>query len=342
MTRVLALCGGVGGAKLASGLASVVPATDFTVVVNTGDDFDHLGLKICPDLDSTMYALAGVNDDARGWGRRDESWSFMSALTDMGGPSWFQLGDRDLATHVMRSHRLAQGATLSQVALEQAKALGIGCRVAPMSDQPVRTRVHTDEGPLWFQDYFVGRGCRPKVQRLEYVGAAQAQLSADLQAALSSPRLECIVICPSNPWLSIDPILALPGLNVALRCCEIPIIAVSPIVAGRAIKGPVADIMRALGQTVDATSIARHYRNLIDLLVIDERDAESDTSIEALGITPIRARILMKDVSARRHLAAVVLRAADHWPGPVDHLAQKKFSCVAVPKDGSRVAPRPR
>lgn len=342
MTRVLALCGGVGGAKLAAGLASALPAADLTVVVNTGDDFEHLGLAICPDLDSTMYALAGVNDEQRGWGRRGESWDFMSALERLGGPTWFGLGDRDLATHVMRSHRLAQGVSLSQVTAELATALGIGCRLAPMSDHPVRTCVHTDEGPLGFQDYFVRLGCRPKVERLEYVGATQAKLSRDLQAALSSSRLECIVICPSNPWLSIDPILALPGLRFALRCCEVPIVAVSPIVAGRAIKGPAADIMRALGYTVDATSIGRHYRNLIDLLVVDEQDAESNAAIEALGIAPIRAPIVMKDEAARRRLAKTVLDAADRWPGRAEHPAQKKVFGAVVPQDGAPVAPRSR
>jgi LPPG:FO 2-phospho-L-lactate transferase len=310
MTRVLALCGGVGGAKLAAGLADVVPGDELMVAVNTGDDFEHLGLTICPDLDSTLYALAGINDSVRGWGRDNESWNFLSILKELGGPTWFQLGDRDLATHVLRSHRLAQGASLSEATSELAAALGIGCHVVPMTDDPVRTVLHTDEGALSFQDYFVRSRCGPKVQRIEFTGASRARPSADVMAALDSPSLECVVICPSNPWLSIDPMLSMPNLAWQLRACDVPAIAVSPIVAGRAIKGPAADIMRSLGYTVDPASIGRHYRNFVDVLVIDDRDAASTAEIAALGIAPILASTLMIDRPARRQLAEVVLQAA--------------------------------
>lgn len=313
MTRVLALCGGVGGAKLAAGLADVVPGDELMVAVNTGDDFEHLGLTICPDLDSTLYALAGINDSARGWGREDEGWKFLAGLKELGGPTWFQLGDRDLATHVLRSYRLSQGARLSQVTAELAAALGIGCRLVPMSDDPIRTVVHTDEGSLPFQDYFVRFQCRPKVHRVEYTGARLARPSADVMSALGSPRLECVVICPSNPWLSIDPMLAMPTLALTLRACEEPVVAVSPIVTGRAIKGPAAEIMRALGHSVDPASIARHYRNFVNLFVIDKQDVDSTAAIAGLGIEPISAATLMTDRQSRRQVAETVLHAARCW-----------------------------
>ena len=313
MTRVLALCGGVGGAKLAAGLAEVVAADELMVVVNTGDDFEHLGLTICPDLDSTLYALADINDSARGWGRRDEDWKFLSSLKELNGPVWFQLGDRDIATHVLRSHRLSQGASLTQVTAEFATALGVKCRVVPMSDGPIRTVLHTDQGTLSFQDYFVRLQCKPKVQRIEYTGAKLSRPSDEVMTALESSKLECVVICPSNPWLSIDPMLAMPTLAFALRATEVPIIAVSPIVAGRAVKGPVAEIMRSLGHIVDPVGIARHYRNFIKQLVIDHQDAASGAAISELEIESIAATTLMKNRQTRLQLAETVLDAARRW-----------------------------
>src|SRR6185312_51623 len=220
--HVVALCGGVGGAKLAQGLSVALPPEELTIVVNTGDDFRHLGLCISPDLDSVMYALAGLSDPVRGWGRRNETWTFMEALEGLGGEIWFQLGDGDLAMHVERTWRLAQGAPLSDVTAHLCRALGIAIRVLPMSDDPVRTRVRTDEGWLDFQDYFVRRRCEPMVHEVAFHGAATARMQPDFVAALTDPQLKAVVICPSNPFISIEPILAVPGVREALAACPAP------------------------------------------------------------------------------------------------------------------------
>ena len=212
---VLALSGGVGGAKLALGLSHVVPAADLLIVANTGDDFDHLGLSVSPDLDTLMYALAGLDNQTLGWGRRDETWSFMETLGTLGGPSWFRLGDRDLAVHVERTRRLRAGETLSQVTAGFWQALGIGPRGIPMSDDPVRTRVLSETGWLDFQDYFVGQQCKPVVRELAFHGVEHARPHPEFLAALAAPDLEAVVICPSNPFISIEPILAVPGVRDA-------------------------------------------------------------------------------------------------------------------------------
>lgn len=273
--NIVALSGGVGGAKLAAGL-DVVARSDggkLTVAVNTGDDFEHLGLQVCPDLDSVLYALGRLNDPARGWGRANETWNFMHALQQLGGDSWFSLGDRDLALHVERTHRLRCGTALSRFTAELAATLGIHATILPATDDTVRTMVHTDEGVLPFQHYFVRRRCEPAVQRIAFSGAAEARPQRALLDALADPALDAIVICPSNPYLSIDPILAVPGLRDALRRAAAPVIAVSPIVGGEALKGPTAKIMRELGIGVTPAAIARHYRGVIDALVIDDCDA---------------------------------------------------------------------
>ena len=309
MGRVLALCGGVGGAKLAAGLADVVPPEDLIVAVNTGDDFEHLGLPICPDIDSTLYALAGINDAQRGWGRRDETWNFMSCLGELGGPTWFRLGDRDLATHVWRGARRASGASNTEVTQALATAMGIGCQVVPMSDDPVRTVVVTDEGPLAFQEYFVGRQCQPAVRALEYHGAESATLQPQILDALRSPDLSAIVICPSNPWLSIGPMLAMPALRKALQKGSAPVIAVSPLIGGRAVKGPTAKIMRELNLPTTAAGIARCYLPLLSTLVIDSSDAAQRDDVLAEGCDAIVTDTLMPDRAARRRLATVVVEA---------------------------------
>ena len=310
MGLVLALCGGVGGAKLAAGLADVLPSEELIVAVNTGDDFEHLGLPICPDIDSTLYALSGLNDTERGWGRRDETWNFMSSIGELGGPTWFRLGDRDLATHVQRGMRRAAGASLSEVTRELATALGIGCRVVPMSDDPVRTRVVTDEGTLAFQEYFVRRQCEPVVRSIEYQGADSAALQPDVREALKSPELSAVVICPSNPWLSIGPILAMPALKKALQRSTAPVIAVSPLIGGRAGKGPTAKIMRELDLPTSAAGIARCYLPLLSTLVIDSADAAQRDDVLAEGCEAVVTETLMHDRDSRRRLARVVLDAA--------------------------------
>ncbi len=234
---VVALSGGVGGAKLALGLARIVPPEALTVIANVGDDFEHLGLAISPDIDTLTYVLAGLDDTARGWGRRGESWAFMAALAELGGESWFNLGDRDLALHVERTRRLRAGETLSQVTADIARRLGIGPRILPASDDPVRTVVDTADGPLAFQHYFVREQCRPAVRGFRYDGADRARAQPEALAALAAPDLQAVVICPSNPYISVDPILAIPALRRALADCAAPVVAVSPIVGGSGAQG---------------------------------------------------------------------------------------------------------
>ncbi|HEX4675519.1 MAG TPA: 2-phospho-L-lactate transferase [Steroidobacteraceae bacterium] len=308
--HVVALCGGVGGAKLAHGLSLALAAEpdSLSIIVNTGDDFRHLGLSIAPDLDSVLYALAGLSDPVRGWGRREETWRFMEALRGLGGESWFQLGDGDLAVHVERSWRLAQGATLSEVTAHLCAALGITARVLPMSDDPVRTRVLTPEGWLDFQDYFVRRQCQPAVREFMFSGAETARPQPEALAALQRRDLRAIVICPSNPFVSVEPILAVPGIRLALQQAEAPVMAVTPIIGGKAIKGPAAKMMTELGLDVSPAAVARRYAGLIDAFVVDQTDPVP----EALpGVTFVRAATLMSSVEDRLGLARAVLRAAD-------------------------------
>ena len=306
--HVVALCGGVGGAKLAHGLAMALPPAELSVIVNTGDDFRHLGLDICPDLDSVMYALAGVADPVRGWGRRAETWSFMEALKGLGGESWFQLGDRDLALHVERTWRLARGATLSEVTAHLCQALGIAVRVLPMSDDPVRTRVLTVEGWLDFQEYFVHRQCQPAVRDFVFAGAESARAPADALAVLERPDLRAIIICPSNPFVSVAPILAVPGIRSAILRATAPVIAVTPIIGGKAIKGPAAKMMAELGLEVSAAAVACRYTDLIDGFVIDSDDARSQPPP---GVRFFSTATLMSTTEDRLRLAWEVLKAAD-------------------------------
>ena len=309
--QVLALSGGVGGAKLALGLARVLDPAALTVVANTGDDFEHLGLAISPDIDTLLYTLSGLADPERGWGRRDESWHFMAALEQLGGADWFALGDADLALHVQRSLRLAQGDGLDAITGDFGRALGIAARIVPMCNERVRTRVRSDDGWLDFQDYFVRLRCAPVVRELAYDGAAAARPCGPLlQMARDDGSLRAVVLCPSNPYLSIDPILALPGVRDALAACRAPVVAVSPIVGGDAVKGPTAKLMRELGLAVGHAAIARHYAGLIDALVVD---ADEPGLREACGgdIEIVVAPTLMRSLGDRERLAAVVLEHAD-------------------------------
>jgi LPPG:FO 2-phospho-L-lactate transferase len=302
-SRVVALCGGVGGAKLASGLSRRL-GEDLTVIVNTGDDFEHLGLVICPDIDTVLYTLAGVADREQGWGRSDETWNFMATLGELGGETWFKLGDRDLALHVQRTLKLAAGIRLSQFTDDITRRLGISSRILPMSDDPVRSFVETSEGVLAFQRYFVELRCMPVVKRISFPGAATARPSREVVAELGSDRLEAIVICPSNPYLSIDPMLAIPGLRGLLRAAGVPVVAVSPIIGGQAVKGPTRKIMDELGIPATSAAIAAHYGDLIDGLVVDSGDAG-----EAAGLgVPVRAvPTLMSSDADRERLADDVL-----------------------------------
>src|SRR5271166_1663525 len=270
---VLALSGGIGGAKLALGLYRILPPGALTVVTNTGDDFEHLGLSVSPDLDTLLYTLAGIDNPETGWGRRDETWTFMAALETLGGESWFKLGDGDLATHVERTRRLRGGESLSAISDNFRQRLGITARVLPMSDDPVRTRLLTEEGWLDFQDYFVRLDCAPAVREIVFAGAAEARPQPDILASLADDDLTMVVICPSNPLISIDPILSVPGIRDALRACRAPVIAVSPIIGGKAVKGPTGKMMAELGLPVDPGAVARHYGDILSHYVIDEADA---------------------------------------------------------------------
>ena len=305
---VVALCGGIGGAKLALGLSRVVAGADLVLVANTGDDFEHLGLAISPDLDTIMYTLAGLDDPQRGWGRRNETWTFMAALEALGGETWFALGDGDLATHVERTRRLRAGEALSAITADFCRRLGIAARVVPMTDDVVRTRLRTEEGRLDFQDYFVRRRCAPRVLELIYDGAAGARAHADVLAALGDPRLRAVVICPSNPFLSIEPILAVPDLREAIARAVAPVVAVSPIVGGRAVKGPTAKMMSELGLEVSAAAVARRYRDLLGAYVLDGTDADAAAK---LGIPVTVTHTLMTTLADRENLARDVLASAD-------------------------------
>jgi LPPG:FO 2-phospho-L-lactate transferase len=306
--QVVALCGGVGGAKLAHGLAMTLPPHELSVIVNTGDDFRHLGLSISPDVDSVIYALAGLSDPIKGWGRRDETWRFMEALKGLGGESWFQLGDGDLALHVERSWRLAQGATLSEVTAHLCRALAISTAVLPMSDDPVRTRVLTTEGWLDFQDYFVRRRCQPAVREFMFVGAENARAQPDALEALERPDLGAIIICPSNPFVSVEPILAVPGIRAAIQRSDAPVVAVTPIIGGKAIKGPAAKMMGELGLDASAAAVARRYAGIIDGFVVDQIDPIPPPLD---GVTFFRAATLMESADSRLRLAQSVLHAAE-------------------------------
>ena len=306
----VALSGGVGGAKLALGLSRILAPAQLDVIVNTGDDFEHLGLTICPDLDTLTYTLAGLNNTETGWGRAGETWTFMASLRALGGESWFQLGDGDLAIHVERTRRLAAGEPLSRVTAELTARLGIELSVIPMSDDPVRTFVETAAGALAFQHYFVRDQCAPEVTGFEFRGAKTATPSPMALGALADPALDAVVICPSNPFISIDPILAVPGLRGAIEDAAAPVIAVSPIVGGKAIKGPTAKMMLELGVTQSAASVARHYDGLIDGFVLDSEDAASGDEIRALGLDVLTTNTVMQSLEDRVSLAADVLEFA--------------------------------
>jgi LPPG:FO 2-phospho-L-lactate transferase len=306
---VVALAGGVGGAKLADGLSRLL-GERLTVVVNTGDDFNHLGLHISPDLDTVMYTLAGIANPQTGWGIAGETWNFLGQIERLGGPAWFRLGDRDLATHVFRTQRLAAGDTHSAVTADLCRSLGVHAKLLPMSDDPVRTMIRSDEGELPFQDYFVRLACAVPLRGIRYEGAQTARINPALAAFDGASGIDAIIICPSNPYLSVDPILAVPGMREWLRGQGRPVVAVSPIVGGAAVKGPAAKIMAELGATVSAVGIARHYRGLVDGLVIDEADAGLADEIAAEGMTVRVARSVMSGTEDRVALARVCLAFA--------------------------------
>jgi LPPG:FO 2-phospho-L-lactate transferase len=314
LPRVVALSGGVGGAKLVVGLARRIEPDRLLVIANGGDDFEHLGLTVCPDADTLLYAGAGLDNPETGWGRRDETWTFMRVAGDLGGPTWFRLGDGDLALHVLRSERLREGEPLSAITDDARRRLGVRFRILPMSDDPVRTFLETDEGRLPFQDWFVGRRCEPTVSGLAFAGAEGARPAPGLVEALCAGSLEAIVLCPSNPLISVAPILAVAGLRAALERAQAPIVAVSPLVGGRALKGPAAKMMTELGLGSDAAAIGRFYAGLIDGLIIDEQDADQAEQVEEQGIRALVAPTVMTSLADRIGLAGRALDFARALP----------------------------
>ena len=305
--KVVALSGGVGGAKLALGLSRVLAPGQLTIIANTGDDFRHLGLSISPDIDTLLYTLSGLADPERGWGVRDESWNFMEAMARLGGETWFRLGDRDLATHVERTRLLSAGISLSAVTDNLRERLGIACRIVPMTDAEVRTQLLTDEGWLDFQHYFVRLHCEPAVREIRYCGAELAEPAPAVLEALGDPHLQAVVICPSNPMLSVDPILAIPALRSALLRLRVPIVAVSPIIGGAAVRGPTAKLMREFGFDSSASAVARRYAGIVRLFVVDREDAEAAMPP---GMERVVAATLMRSLQDREDLARAVLAAA--------------------------------
>lgn len=302
---ILALAGGVGGARLANGLANVLKPGELTVAVNVGDDFTHLGLPVCPDIDTVTYTLANRNNRELGWGVSGETWAFMDELKALGGPDWFNLGDRDLAKHVLRGEWLRQGWSLSQITAELARRQGITQAIVPMSDEPVRSMVLTDEGELPFQDYFVRRRCEPRFLSIRFVGAEQAKISPGLAEVLADPALEAIVICPSNPVLSIGPFLAVAGIAAELRARRVPCVAVSPFIGGEAVKGPAAKIMRELGEEPGAACLVRHYAGIVDAVLCDHADPAVGRVID--GMAFYAADTLMRNDADQQRLARKAL-----------------------------------
>lgn len=304
--KIVALAGGVGGAKLAHGLAQVLSPEDLTVIVNTGDDFEHYGLSICPDLDTVCYTLAGLANPETGWGRVDESWKVIENASKLGGPNWFRLGDQDLGTHLERTRRLKGGEPLSSITKDFCKAWGVQHTVLPMSDQPVRTMVATVEGELAFQDYFVRRRCEPEVKGFRFDGVDSAEAAPGAVEALASA--DAVVICPSNPWVSIDPILQLVSIQGK------PVYAVSPIIGGETVKGPAAKMYRELGIEPSALAVAKHYRNLASGFILDVVDSQLIESVRGLNMRALVTYTVMKSHEDRRRLAVEVLNFIGEQP----------------------------
>jgi LPPG:FO 2-phospho-L-lactate transferase len=307
---IVLLAGGVGGAKLAEGLAAHL-AADLTVVVNTGDDLESYGLAVWPDHDTVAYTLADLDDTVRGWGLRNETWTVMDRLAALGDTPWFRLGDRDLATHIWRTDRLRAGARPTDVALGLQAAMGIRPRILPMTDEPVRTEVRTDDGWLEFQEYFVHRHQEPTVHEVRFGGIDAARPTPEVAAALDAA--EAIVVAPSNPIVSVGPILAVPGMRATIDTARqrgVPVVAVSGIVGGKALKGPADRMLASLGQEVSALGVARQYGELADGFVIDEVDAELAPAVGALGMHTLVTDTIMTDDAARVRVAGEVLSFA--------------------------------
>lgn len=306
--KFLALSGGVGGAKLALGLSHVLDIEQLLVVVNTGDDFQHMGLSVSPDIDTLIYTLSGLNNRELGWGRQDESWNFMQACEELGMETWFRLGDKDLALHLFRTQCLAQGFTLSEVTRELCKRFNIKTQIVPMSENSVKTFVNTSIGTLPFQEYFVKHHCVPEVTGLEYKGIDSAKMSSSFDQYLDDPLLQAVIICPSNPFLSIQPILSLDKVKKKLKKIMTPVIVVSPVVEGQALKGPTAKMMKELDFDCDVSGIVDFYADITDGIVIDNKDSGYVEEIESRGVKVHTTNIVMQSLQDRKDLAKEVIQ----------------------------------
>ena len=309
--KCIAISGGVGGAKLALGLEKIIQSEDLMVIGNVGDDFQHFGLHISPDIDTLLYTLSGRSDIEKGWGLANETWEFMSAMKELGGESWFQLGDRDLATHVERTRRLQIGESLSEITDYLRRTFGIQAKILPATDDNLRTIVKTDAGILSFQEYFVREHCNPCIQNLYFEGSETAYTSPDLTKELQSNETKTIIFCPSNPLLSIDPILSIQGLKKEFIDSGAKIVAVTPIVSGEAIKGPAAKNLREFGYSASATTVAKHYQGLIHGFVLDQKDHLEAKEIEKLGISVLVTDTIMNDLETKVKLAEKTLKFAN-------------------------------
>lgn len=308
--RIVALSGGVGGAKLAFGLAQLCPDIELAIIANTGDDFEHLGLYISPDIDTVTYTLAGIANPETGWGQADETWSFMASLENLGGETWFRLGDKDLALNILRTNLLAQGRSLSEVTSRFVRQLEIGAEIIPMSDAPIRTRFTTNQGELAFQDYFVRLQCEPVVSKIDFEGVDSAQPSPRFGELLDDPSVSAFVLCPSNPLISIDPILAVPSVRAKLAEHAAPVIAVSPVVDGNSIKGPTSKLMAELGIGSSSEDVATHYQDFLDGMVLDNKDAPLADAINAAGVRTVCHDVVMNSLDDRCRLAKQVIEFA--------------------------------
>jgi LPPG:FO 2-phospho-L-lactate transferase len=306
--KVAVLSGGVGGARFVRGLVDAVEPAAVTVIGNVGDDLEVLGLHVSPDLDSILYALADLNDEERGWGRAGETWNALESVSDLGGEAWFKLGDRDLGLHLVRTAALRDGEPLSSVSARLVRALGIEARLLPATDDPLRTFVATDAGELSFQDWFVRRGHRDEVDGVRFEGAETARAAPGVLDALGTADL--LVIAPSNPFVSIGPVLAVQEIREAFTSRRVPSVAVSPLIGGKAVKGPADRMLTRLAGGTDPFQVTQCYLGLIDALVIDEADGAGAAAVEELGVRPIVAKTLMSDADARRRLAEAALEAA--------------------------------
>jgi len=305
--KITALAGGVGASKFLLGLTSVMPPEDVTIIANTGDDIEMFGLRICPDIDTVTYTLAGVIDDRAGWGLRNDTFECLHNLASYGEDTWFNLGDKDLATHIFRTNQLRQGSSVSEITQEVCQRLGVRSTILPMSDEYTPTRVMTDEGELHFQEYFVRRRCEPRVRSLRFDGIDSARPAPGVLDAITGA--DGIVVCPSNPFISIGPILAVPVVREALVQSSAKIVAITPIIGGKALKGPAADMLRDLGHEVSAGSVAAMYRDFLDIFIIDQSDTGLERDVLELGIEARLADTVMSSLEKKKELASFVLSA---------------------------------